>query len=230
MVPLPSRFSPSTMSMPAHVMPSVSLGSGNAGVTLWTLAPILSFLATINGVKSFLLMAASQKVAVATLVAATPAILPQRCRARANKVFDAELEAIAGVDAVLMDNAQRRCVASSSSPARIRRSLKTTGLYSHFEDDAIFSAVMVKNGKPAPDLFLYAAEAMGVAPAECIVIEDSRAGVQAGVAAGMTVLGCVGASHIRDGHANRLREIGTHHIFDDMSALPGLLGAVVGRN
>ena len=159
-----------------------------------------------------------------------PEYFTQRCRARANKVFDAELEAIAGVDAVLMDNAQRRCVASSSSPARIRRSLKTTGLYSHFKDDAIFSAVMVKNGKPAPDLFLYAAEAMGVAPADCIVIEDSRAGVQAGVAAGMTVLGFVGASHIRDGHANRLREIGTHHIFDDMSALPGLLGAVVGRN
>jgi len=55
----------------------------NAKVTLCTLAPILSFLATINGVKSFLLMAASQKVAVATLVAATPAILPQRWRARA---------------------------------------------------------------------------------------------------------------------------------------------------
>lgn len=170
---------------------------------------------------------------IATVEAETGITIPedfaQRCRARANEVFDAELEAIAGIDAVLADHAPRRCVASSSSPTRIRRSLRSTGLYGHFEDAAIFSAVMVENGKPAPDLFLHAAAAMGATAADCIVVEDSRAGVQAGVAAGMTVLGFTGASHIRDGHADRLREIGADHVFDNMAALPGLLDAMAGR-
>ena len=170
---------------------------------------------------------------IATIEAETGKTIPedfaQRCRARANEVFDAELEAIAGIDAVLAAHAPRRCVASSSSPTRIRRSLRSTGLYGHFEDDAIFSAVMVENGKPAPDLFLHAAAAMGAVAADCIVVEDSRAGVQAGVAAGMTVLGFTGASHTRDGHAERLREIGADHVFDDMAALPALLDTMAGR-
>jgi len=155
-----------------------------------------------------------------------PVDFAQRCRARANEIFDSELEAIAGIDAVLSDHAPHRCVASSSSPARIRRSLKSTDLYRHFADERIFSAVMVENGKPAPDLFLHAAATIGAAPADCIVVEDSQPGVQAAVAAGMTVLGFIGASHIRDGHADRLRDTGADHIFDDMTALPGLLAAV----
>jgi beta-phosphoglucomutase-like phosphatase (HAD superfamily) len=108
---------------------------------------------------------------------------------------------------------------------RIRRSLKSTGLYRHFADHAIFSAAMVQRGKPAPDLFLHAAGEMAAAPAACIVIEDSLPGVEAAVAAGMTVLGFAGASHIRDGHADRLRDRGAAHVFDDMAALPALLEA-----
>ena len=167
---------------------------------------------------------------IASVEAETGKTIPedfaQRCRARANEVFDSELEAIAGIDAVLSDHAPHRCVASSSSPARIRRSLKSTDLYRYFADERIFSAVMVENGKPAPDLFLHAAATIGAAPADCIVVEDSQPGVQAAVAAGMTVLGFIGASHIRDGHADRLRDTGADHIFDDMTALPGLLAAV----
>lgn len=150
----------------------------------------------------------------------------QRCRARANEVFDAELQAIAGIEAVLADHAPRRCIASSSSPARIRRSLGSTGLVHHFDDAAIFSAAMVERGKPAPDLFLHAAETMGAAREDCIVVEDGQPGVQAAVSAGMTVLGFIGASHIRDGHADRLRETGAYHFFDDMAELPGLLDAI----
>ena len=167
---------------------------------------------------------------IASVEAETGKTIPedfaQRCRARANEVFDSELEAIAGIDAVLSGHAPHRCVASSSSPARIRRSLKSTDLYRYFADERIFSAVMVENGKPAPDLFLHAAATSGAAPADCIVVEDSQPGVQAAVAAGMTVLGFIGASHIRDGHADRLRDTGADHIFDDMTALPGLLAAV----
>jgi len=157
---------------------------------------------------------------------AMPADFAQRCRARATAVMDRELNAVDGVDAVLAAHAPFRCVASSSSPARIRRSLATTGLDRHFEDRTIFSAAMVANGKPAPDLFLHAAGEMGRAPDGCIVIEDSLPGVQAAVAAGMTVLGFTGASHIQDGHGDRLRDAGAALVFDDMAALPGLLSEV----
>ncbi len=143
-----------------------------------------------------------------------------QCRARANSVLDRELRPIAGIDAVLTDHGGPRCVASSSSPTRIRRSLKTTGLDRHFADETLFSAAMVTHGKPAPDLFLHAAAEMGAATDACIVIEDSLLGVEAAVAAGMTVLGFTGGSHIRDGHAARMREAGVAAVFDDMSNLP----------
>lgn len=145
------------------------------------------------------------------------------CRARANDVLDRDLQPIPGIGAVLERHAGRRCVASSSSPLRIRRSLATTGLIGHFADETIFSAAMVQRGKPAPDLFLHAAHTMGAAPADCVVIEDSLLGAQAAVAAGMTALGFTGGSHIRDGHADALRAIGVVDIFDDMAQLPGLL-------
>jgi HAD superfamily hydrolase (TIGR01509 family) len=164
----------------------------------------------------------------AELGRAIPDDFGERCRARANTVFDEELQAVDGIDAVLAANAPRRCVASSSSPLRIRRSLKSTGLYRHFNDAAIFSAAMVERGKPAPDLFLHAASEMAAAPADCIVIEDSLPGVDAAVAAGMTVLGFVGASHIRDGHAATLRDRGAARTFDNMAMLPALLDEPLG--
>jgi HAD superfamily hydrolase (TIGR01509 family) len=80
------------------------------------------------------------------------------------------------------------CVASSGSHEKMGITLGNTGLLPLFNDH-IFSATQVKNGKPAPDLFLFAASIMGVDPAECLVIEDSYAGVSAGLAAGMQVLG-----------------------------------------
>jgi beta-phosphoglucomutase-like phosphatase (HAD superfamily) len=83
--------------------------------------------------------------------------------------------------------------------------------------------VQVKRGKPAPDLFLSAAEQMGAAPGRCIVIEDSVPGVTGARAAGMTVLGFHGGSHCRDGHAATLRAAGAHRTFDDMRQLPALI-------
>jgi HAD superfamily hydrolase (TIGR01509 family) len=145
------------------------------------------------------------------------------CRARANAVLDRDLQAIPGIAAVLERHRGARCVASSSSPTRIRRSLETTGLIGYFTDKTLFSAAMVRYGKPAPDLFLHAARAMGAAPADCVVIEDSAPGAQAAVAAGMVVLGFTGGSHIRNGHADALRQIGVAAIFDDMTLLPDLL-------
>ena len=68
---------------------------------------------------------------------------------------------------------------------------------------------------------------MNTAPEQAIVIEDSQAGVEAGVAAGMTVMGFTGGSHIQPGHGETLLDIGAHHILDDMAALPDLLDALL---
>lgn len=149
-----------------------------------------------------------------------------RVRALADALFDRELCAVPGVQEVLAGLEGPRCVASSASPPRIRRSLRTAGLDRLFRSEALFSAVMVERGKPAPDLFLYAAAAMGAPPPSCVVVEDSLIGVQAAVAAGMTVLGFVGASHVDAVHPDRLRAAGATEVFEDMRALPSLLGRV----
>ena len=106
----------------------------------------------------------------------------------------AELKPIDGIAETLDGLGMPRCVASSSQMERIRLSLEVTGLLHRLEPD-IFSATMVKRGKPAPDLFLYAAHEMGVEPQRCIVVEDSPAGILAAKAAGMTVFAFTGGSH-----------------------------------
>ncbi|MDV7270039.1 HAD family hydrolase [Thioclava sp. A2] len=115
-------------------------------------------------------------------------------RARLLARFRAELGAIPGVAEVISTLPAPVCVASSSQPERIACSLKVTGLEALFGRH-VFSATMVENGKPAPDLFLLAAQEMGVAPEDCVVIEDSIAGIQAAKAAGMRVIGFTGGSH-----------------------------------
>ena len=144
-------------------------------------------------------------------------------RALADAVFDRDLRAVPGVSDVLSGLPHARCVASSGSPARIRRSLRTTGLDAYFTDDTLFSAAMVARGKPAPDLFLHVAATLDYTPDQCLVIEDSLLGATAGLAAGMTVFGFAGASHITDSHADRLAALGVAAVFDDMAALPGML-------
>ncbi|MGW3973555.1 HAD family hydrolase [Streptomyces ardesiacus] len=106
--------------------------------------------------------------------------------------FERELEPVPGVVGVLEKLAgdeMAYCVASSGSHERIRVGHRRTGLDRWFDDGRIFSSQDVGRGKPAPDLFLYAAARMGVAPERCAVVEDSPLGVQAAVAAGMDVYG-----------------------------------------
>lgn len=121
------------------------------------------------------------------------------------------------------------CVASSSAPERIERSLRLTGLLDLLAP-SIYSASMVSRGKPAPDLFLHAASMMGAAPADCVVIEDSAAGLTAAKAAGMAALAYVGAGHAGPG---RLREraaaLAPDAIFDDMRDLPRLAADAFAR-
>ena len=111
------------------------------------------------------------------------------------------------------------CVASSGEIEKMRLTLGLTGLLPRF-DGRMFSATMAPRGKPFPDLFLLAARAMGADPANCAVVEDAVAGVQAGTAAGMRVLAYAGAAH-----ADRagLAEAGGV-LFDRMDDLPRLLG------
>lgn len=117
-------------------------------------------------------------------------------RRRLLTAFETELRTVDGVEDMLDRLAVRSCVATSSSPPRVRRSLEITGLARWFGDD-VFTASEVKHGKPAPDLFLHVAERMGATPERCLVVEDSIPGLIAGLAARMTVWRFVGASHLR---------------------------------
>ena len=126
--------------------------------------------------------------------------------------FEAELQPTPGLVEVLRRHPETpRCVASSSGLDRIRNSLRLTGL-SEFFGDNIFSSSQVARGKPAPDLFLFVAASMGVAPERCVVIEDSRFGVAGAVAAGMKALGFTGGSHMEPQHAAALAEAGALYV------------------
>ena len=141
------------------------------------------------------------------------------------RLFATSLEATPHVEEALAAIITPVCVASSGPPEKISTSLNHVGLYDRFAPH-IFSAVQVSNGKPAPDLFLFAAEQMRTSPAQCLVIEDSVAGVTGALAAGMTVFGYHGGSHCRPDTAAMLRAAGVAITFDDMRQLPDLIGRI----
>ena len=137
--------------------------------------------------------------------------------------FTDELTPIPGIRETLVSLTQPFCVASSSQPDRIRLSLGVTGLIDLFEPN-IFSSTMVKRGKPFPDLFLHAASQMGVEPQDCIVVEDSPAGIQAAQSAGMKVLGFAGGAHAElGGLLKAFERLQPDAVFTDMRQLPELL-------
>lgn len=165
--------------------------------------------------------AAVSEILEAELGRPLPADFSQTMWSRTRAAFESELRAIPGIAETLDRLALPCCVASSSDPERLEVALGLTGLYARFAPH-VFSTTMVARGKPAPDLFLYAAAQRGARPAHCIVVEDSAPGVQAGAAAGMRVLGFVGGSHCRPGHADRLARAGASAVFDDIRELPAL--------
>lgn len=119
-----------------------------------------------------------------------------------------------------------KCVASSSTHDRIRVSLETTGLLRFF-GNSIFSASEVRYGKPAPDLLQHAAARMGVQASDCIVIEDSTAGISAARAAGMMPIGYVGNAQDDSGGRN-LMAAGAHTLITDMRQLKSTVVALRG--
>ncbi|MEU4064348.1 HAD family hydrolase [Streptomyces wedmorensis] len=140
--------------------------------------------------------------------------------ARVFAAFERELEAVAGAGDVLKGLAAAGvpyCVASSGSHERIRVGHRKTGLDAWFRDGIVFSAEDVGRGKPAPDLFLHAAERMGVAPERCVVVEDSGLGVQAALAAGMDVYGFTAMTPEE-------KLAGARGWFGRMDELPAILG------
>jgi HAD superfamily hydrolase (TIGR01509 family) len=140
--------------------------------------------------------------------------------------FRTGLKPIPGVVEVIARIGPPHCVASSSIPERLRIALETTGLLSTF-DPHVFSASLVKHGKPAPDLFLHVAAAMGVDPSACIVIEDSPSGVEAARRAGMRVVAFTGGGHVEPaGLRARLEAMRPDGILNDMGALPDLIGTL----
>jgi HAD superfamily hydrolase (TIGR01509 family) len=140
-------------------------------------------------------------------------------RARTAAALASSLKPGPGIEAALNAITLPWCVASSGEHAKMRTTLGVTGLLPRFEG-RIFSVTDVAHPKPAPDVFLHAAQQCGVAPADCVVIEDTPTGVAAGVAAGMTVMGYCALTP-----AQRLLAAGAHHVFGDMALLPRLLHA-----
>jgi len=153
-----------------------------------------------------------------------PSFAPDLDRREA-ALYDSALRPVEGIESALVQLPMAKCVASGSTPATLALKLRSTRLEEWF-GGAVFSATMVARGKPAPDLFLYAAAQMRISPTRCLVIEDSAPGIIAAKAAGMTAFGFAGASHCRPGHAELLSNAGADRAFDDMRELPELVEKV----
>jgi HAD superfamily hydrolase (TIGR01509 family) len=143
------------------------------------------------------------------------------------KSLRAELRATAHVAYALSWLRGPKCVASSSPIERVRLSLEIANLARFFGRN-LFSASDVPNGKPAPDLFLLVASRMKVAPRDCIVVEDSPAGVAAARLAGMIPLGFVGGSYAAAGLGQQLLAAGARTVIADMRQLKSTIVALRG--
>ena len=171
----------------------------------------------------------SEREARLTIEHETSRKLPEDFESQVNQAtlqsYADDLRAISHVGEAIAAIGLPKCVASSGTPEKIRHGLTCAGLYDLLAPN-IFSATQVKRGKPAPDLFRFAAAQMATSPERCVVIEDSVPGVTGARAAGMAVLGFHGGSHCRPGYADRLRDAGAAVTFDDMRQLPGLIGRI----
>ena len=138
-------------------------------------------------------------------------------------VMAKELKTVDGVAETMPLLKTPVCIASGSRPKRLNMCLDVTGLRKYFPDETVFSSHYVKNGKPAPDIFLYAAEKMRVAPQKCLVVEDSASGIVGAKAAGMRAFGFIGASHCTPARGVQLTQSGAELLFGDFTELPALI-------
>lgn len=138
---------------------------------------------------------------------------------RYREVFERELVPVPGIVDALDKIATPICVASSGSHDKMRFTLGKTGLFDRF-DGRIFSVDQVEHGKPAPDVFLFAAAQMGATPDRCAVVEDSVSGVTAALAAKMSAFAFSGGVT-----SSEALSVEGAVVFDDMLKLPDLLRA-----
>jgi len=141
---------------------------------------------------------------------------------RLRQTMIARLTEVSGATAAVAGTTLLKAVASSSTREGLERKLRQVGLWPHFEPH-VYSADHVARAKPAPDLFLHAAEKLGVQPAECLVLEDSVNGVIAGRAAGMRVWGFLGGGHAHDRLGARLTAAGAERLARDWPEAARLL-------
>lgn len=139
-----------------------------------------------------------------------------RYRERTYELFQTELEPIAHIKETLEKIDVLKCVASNGPKDKMIMNLKITNLISFFPN-RLFSAYDIQKWKPEPDLFLHAAKTMGIDPSDCMVVEDSPAGVQAAIAAGMKVYG-----YVPESPASKLEELGAE-LLHSMKDLPGII-------
>ncbi len=147
---------------------------------------------------------------------------------RLRQTMIARLTEISGASAAVASVTLPKAVASSSTREGLERKLRQVGLWDHFAPH-VYSAEHVTHAKPAPDLFLHAAAALGIAPHHCLVIEDSVNGVMAARAAGMRCWGFLGGGHAHDGLAARLTGAGAERIVADWPEAARLLPDVLTR-
>jgi HAD superfamily hydrolase (TIGR01509 family) len=147
---------------------------------------------------------------------------------RLRQTMIARLTPVPGAVAAVVGTAQLKAVASSSTKEGLERKLRQVGLWAHFEPH-VYSADHVANAKPAPDLFLHAAEKLGVRTDECLVLEDSVNGVVAARAAGMRVWGFLGGGHVHDRLGERLMAAGAERLVADWPEAARLLAELHGQ-
>jgi HAD superfamily hydrolase (TIGR01509 family) len=169
------------------------------------------------------------KVVWETLRAELPFELPpgfnEAINAEIHRRYQTELTVIPGVEEAIQAIAGKRAVASSTGLVPLKRNLDFTGLTKLFGEH-IYSASQVARGKPAPDVFLFAASQLGLDPAHAVVIEDSVAGVVAARRAGMRVIGFTGACHGADDIGERLASAGALAVIAEMQELPRLVAGL----
>ena len=158
---------------------------------------------------------------------ALPPEFHEKRRAEDRRVLREGLAAVAGAVEFVstLPPDLPKAVASSSSVRWIATHLDHLGLRDAFGDHLYSGSEHVERGKPAPDLYLYAAAQLGVPIATCVIIEDSPVGAKGAVASGAQVIGLVAGSHCLPGHDERLRALGVRdiaHSFDDVRRLLGL--------
>ena len=147
---------------------------------------------------------------------------------RLRQTMIARLTEVPGAGAAVAGTPLLKAVASSSTKEGLERKLRQVGLWQYFEPH-VYSADHVTHAKPAPDLFLHAAEKLGVQPQACLVLEDSVNGVIAARAAGMRVWGFLGGGHVHDRLGARLTAAGAERLLQDWPETARLLAGLQSR-